>query len=328
MTVAGATRALTRGAVSGRTRRMRAACWLALASLVLGAALIWVGLREPLFWMVPDPLPALTSLPAIVGRALFLAATAVCALVGVGRRAVGRAAAEWLIVGLTLAAVGFAVDAAQRIPQLPGALPPGSVLPLPLPNFGPGYLLAPNTAIGAGFWVVVVVACGLALSVPAVPGASAPAPPSAVHKTRGAPSESALILIRTATAGSFVVLALAVVVAARVLIVPEPFGLGPSALVWAVAMIAGAALPLVGTIAVSRGSELGRLLVSAVALVLVLDATGGFGAFGFQASPFVTVGYSVMAVVAVLVAAAIWLPSVSRWLAGDRAGTPEPQPAG
>jgi hypothetical protein len=296
--------------------------------VVLGAALIWVGLLEPLFWMVPDPLPALTSLPAIVGRALFLAATAVCALVGVGHRAVGRAAAEWLVAGLTLAAVGFAVDAAQRIPSLLGTLPPGAMLPLPLLNLGPGYLLAPNTTIGAGFWAVVVVSCGLALSVPAVPGAIATVPLRAVHKTRAAPSESALILIRTATAGSFVVLALAVVVAARVLIVPEPFGLSPSALVWAVAMIVGAALPLVGTIAVSRGSELGRLLVSAVALVLVLDATGGFGAFGFQASPFVTVGYSVMAVVAVLVAAATWLPSVSRWLAGDRAGTPEPQPAG
>jgi hypothetical protein len=94
------------------------------------------------------------------------------------------------------------------------------------------------------------------------------------------------------------------------------------------ATIVGAALPLVGTIAVSRGFELGRLLVSAVALVLVLDATGGFGAFGFQASPFVTVGYGVMAVVAVLLAAAIWLPSVSRWLAGDRAEVADPQPAG
>jgi hypothetical protein len=292
---------------------MRAACWLALASVVLGAALIWVGLREPLFWMVPDPLPFLTSLPEIVGRALFLAATAFCALVGVGRRIVGRAAAEWLVAGLTLAAVGFALDAALRIPLL---------------QLGPAFLLAPTVVIAAGFWVVVILACALALSAPAVPTASAPAPPSSAHKTRAAPSESAVILIRTATAGSFVVLALAVVVAARVLIVPEPFGLSPSALGWAVAMIAGAALPLVGTIAVSRGSGLGRLLVSVVALVLVLDATGGFGAFGFQASPFVTVGYSVMAVVAVLVAAATWLPSVSRWLAGDRAGVAEPQPAG
>ena len=61
--------------------------------------------------------------------------------------------------------------------------------------------------------------------------------------------------------------------------------------------------------------------------MLVLDAAGGFGGFGFQASPFVAVGYSVMAVVACW-CAATWLPSVSHWLAGDRAGMRAPQPAG
>jgi hypothetical protein len=264
----------------------------------------------------------LISLPYIVGRALLLAATAMCAVIGVGERAGGRAAAGWLITGLVLAAAGFAVDAGQRVIPLLD-LSPGLLLTTP------GLLLTPNTLVDAGFWLVVLLACALALSAaPAGQAASVKTLPSAAHKTRAAPSDSALILIRTATGGSFVVLALAVVVAARVLIVADPFGLGPSAVVWAVAMVAGGALPLVGAIGVSRGSALGRLLVSVVALVLVLDATGGFSSFRFQASPFVTVGYTVMTLVAVLVAAATWLPSVSHWLAEDRVAMPEAQPAG
>ncbi|WP_223691024.1 hypothetical protein [Leifsonia poae] len=296
----GTTRTLARTAAFGLPMRLRAACWLALVSGVLGAALFWLSARAPVLWSLSlaAPYPFAIALPLL--GALVTGVTVVCVVVGVAARARGGSGRSWLLLGISLAGVVLLLILLQRM--LTGAF--AFVLSAAL-----------SDAVNLGFLVAVVLACALAVSSGPATIVTGPSPAD-----REAPD--AAVLVRFAIGGAFVVLAIAVLVTARALIVPDPFGLGPEELLMSAMMIPAMTLPLFGAIAAGRGSAFGRQLVSVVAVVLVLDGVDGFVEFRFSASAFAAVGYGILTVIALLVAVVLWLPPVSRSLAVARAQRP------
>lgn len=292
---------------------MRAAAWTASVAAVVGIALVWSALRVIglyALWTIGDR--AAVLLAAGFGmRALLLAATAVCVAVGVARRAARGSGRGALVAAIVLAGVVVAA-------QVFGVLVVG--------HFRWESLLNPTAVGWLVFAALTIVAASLALSS---------ARPTALS-TRGEPGDpapdarpsarAAVPYAWFAVTAAFLAFVAAVLVVAQVFIVPNAWGPALVALAQAVVALVAVAVQMIGALYVVRGSALGRVVVSAAAVILLVDSAESAWLYGGIAGAATggtyAIGAAVATVLAVAAAVALWLPPVSRYL-GEAGGVPD-----
>ncbi|MFJ8894263.1 hypothetical protein ACIRCZ_06735 [Leifsonia sp. NPDC102414] len=298
----GAARRLALTAWRADDGRMRVAAWLASAAALLGIGLAWSALRVIglyALWTVGMSEGVLFA-TEFGTRALLLALTVVCVVLGVARRAARGAGFGWLIAAILLAGLLVVVQVVQLAY---------------LTHFDPRSLFTSTSLTWLGFAALTLVACALALTARR-PTALRAAPDS----EQGRSAQAAGPYLWFSVAAAFVAFVACVLAVAQALIVPNAWGPAIVALVQAGVTVVVVTVQVVATLFVQRGSALARLVVSAVAVVLLGDATessllgvGGDGG-GLQ------LGLLVATVCALAAAVPLWLPPVSRYLADAAAG--------
>lgn len=333
----GAMRRIAVAAWRADDTRMRVAAWTATAAALLGIGLAWSALR--VVWLY-----ALWTIGTDTGqilaadyglRAALLVATVVCVVVGVGRRAaVGRGKGA-LIAAIVLAGLGMLVQVAEVAA---------------LTHFDWRLLTSAESLSWLAFAALTVVAAGCALAAErptsvredaTVPDATVPdatmqaaTAPDATMQAATAPDAgprdadtatslpgeaaqaAAAPCVWLSVGAAFVAFAVAVLVLAQSLIVPDAWGPALVELTQAGVTIVLVAVQVIAALFVLRGSALARLVVSAVAVILLVDAVNSpWFVASDSAGSFSTIGLTIAAVLAVAAAVPLWLPAVSRFLA-------------
>lgn len=341
----GAARQLAVSAWRADDTRMRAAAWTASAAALLGIGLTWSALRVIglyALWTIGMD-EGLLFTAEFGTRAILLGATVVCTVLGVARRGRDGSGRGPLVAAIVLAVLIVAAQVAQVAVAV---------------RFSWNALFSTTTLTWLGFAALTVVACVLALTAQqpvavrgagvlgavapdaAVPGTAAPgaavrredvAPPTvtrsvdAVDAAEVGNARAASRFVWFSVGAAFVAFVASILVVAQALIVPNSWGPALVALVHAWVTVIAVAVQVIAALFVVRGSALGRLVVSAVAVVLIGDLTEtsmlGMWSDGSDAGAGVSgAGILVATIAAVAAAVALWLPPVSRWLAGAPAG--------
>lgn len=317
----GATRRIAVAAWRADDTRMRVAAWTATAAALLGIGLAWSALR--VVWLY-----ALWTIGTVTGqllaadyglRAALLVAAVVCVVAGVGRRAaVGRGKGA-LIAAIVLAGLGVLVQVAEIVT---------------VTHFDWRLLTSTASLSWLAFAALTVVAAGCALAaerptsvreeepVVTAPDARHGEADTAISVPGGAAQAAAAPSVWLSVGAAFVAFAVAVLVLAQSLIVPDAWGPALVELTQAGVTIVLVAVQVIAALFVVRGSALARLVVSAVAVILLVDAVNSpWFVASDSAGSFSTIGLTIAAVLAVAAAVPLWLPAVSRFLAEPAAAT-------
>lgn len=287
--------------------RMRAAGWIASAAGLLGIGLAWAALRVVgLYglWTIGTN-EGLQLVAEFVVRAVLLAATAVCVLLGVARRSADGGRRGVLVAAIVLAGV---VAVAQLV-QLTSLM-----------RFEWRAVFSVSSLSWLVFAALTVVAAVLALTAQRPTALRPPAQRADVGDSAdvsepGRLARAAAPYVWFSVTAAFVAFVASVLVVAQALIVPNAWGPALVALAQAGVTVLAVAVQVVAGLFVVRGSALGRLVVSAVAVVLLGDALGS-GMLGVVSDGGVAGGGLIVATVCATAAAVpLWLPPVSRYLA-------------
>ncbi|MGJ4844176.1 hypothetical protein [Leifsonia sp. Le1] len=316
----GAARQLAVSAWRADDTRMRAAAWIASAAALLGIGLTWSALRVIglyALWTVGMD-EGLLFTAEFGTRAVLLGATVVCVVLGVARRGRDGSGRGALVTAIVLAVL---IVAAQ-VQQVAVAV-----------HFAWSALFSVTTLTWLGFAVLTIAACVLALTArrpvavrgERVPSSTVTGSMDAVGAADAGNAGAAARFVWFSVGAAFVAFVASVLVVAQALIVPNAWGPALVALVHAWVTVIAVAVQVIAALFVVRGSALGRLVVSAVAVVLLSDLTEtsmlGMWPDGSDADAGVSgAGILVATIAAVAAAVALWLPPVSRWLAGAQAG--------
>lgn len=308
----GAARQLAVSAWRADDTRMRAAAWIASAAALLGIGLTWSALRViGLYGLWTIGMDEGLLFTAEFGtRAVLLGATVVCVVLGVARRGRDGSGRGPLIAAAVLAVLIVAAQVAQVAVAV---------------RFSWTALFSTTTLTWLGFAALTIAASVLALAArrPVAvrdAGVAGAMVPGAVEADAAVPAAVARF-VWFSVGAAFVAFVASILVVAQALIVPNAWGPALVALVHAWVTVIAVAVQVIAALFVVRGSALGRLVVSAVAVVLIGDLTEtsmlGMWPDGSSAAAGVSgVGILVATIAAVAAAVALWLPPVSRWLAG------------
>ncbi|QIZ99259.1 hypothetical protein [Leifsonia sp. PS1209] len=321
----GAARQLAVSAWRADDTRMRAAAWIASAAALLGIGLTWSALRVIglyALWTVGMD-EGLLFTAEFGTRAVLLGATVVCVVLGVARRGRDGSGRDGSGRGALVTAIVLAVlIVAAQVQQVAVAV-----------HFAWSALFSVTTLTWLGFAALTIAACVLALTARRpvavrgvrVPSSTVTGSMDAVGAADAGNAGAAARFVWFSVGAAFVAFVASILVVAQALIVPNAWGPALVALVHAWVTVIAVAVQVIAALFVVRGSALGRLVVSAVAVVLLNDLTEtsmlGMWPDGSDADAGVSgAGILVATIAAVAAAVALWLPPVSRWLAGAGAG--------
>ncbi|GAB3580117.1 hypothetical protein GCM10027406_19280 [Leifsonia lichenia] len=276
---------------------MRVAAWTASAAALLGIGLAWSALRVIglyALWTVGMSDGVLFA-SEFGARAVLLALTVVCLVLGIARRAARGAGLGWLVAAILLSGLLLVVHVVQLTY---------------LTHFDLRSLFSSTSLTWLGFAALTLAACVLALTARR-PTALRSAPVAEPDRS----AQAAGPYLWFSVAAAFIAFVACILVVAQALIVPNAWGPAIVALVQAGVTVIVVAVQVIGSLFVQRGSALARLVVSAVAIVLLSDATES-SLLGFGGDDGVShVGLLVATVCAIAAAVPLWLPPVSRYLA-------------